>query len=219
VAVSDRLPLVRSVRVALLAAFTAVSCAPRAHPLAGVAPVALRLPRTDLRPGARRIVFQWEYHEQDGFSARGESVARIVAPDSARVDFVVAGGFGGGWAVLIGNDLATPGPDFVRRLVPPAPMLWATLGRLAVPPARDTTARVAGDTLRADIGSDPTWRVTFVGPRLARVERIEGGWIQEWVSRDSTLLHYEHETGHRSLTLRVERTEEVSGFDSSIWRR
>ena len=30
---------------------------------------------------------------------------------------------------------------------------------------------------------------------------------------------YQHESGRRILTLRVQRTEEVNGFDPSIWRR
>lgn len=213
-------PELRAARlVALLGVVTLAACAPRARPLAGAPTPEVRLPNTALPPGARRMVFRWEYREQDGFNAHGEGVARIVAPDSARMDFFVEGGFGGGWALLIGDQLTVPGPDFVRRFIPPAPLLWASLGRVVVPPARDTTARVSGDTLRADIGGDPTWRVTFVGPRLSRVERIDGGRIQEWMARNGDELRYEHETGHRSLTLRVERTEEVSGFDASIWRR
>jgi len=195
------------------------ACAPRARPLAGAPTPVIRLPSTALPNGARRVVFQWDYREQEGFSAHGDGVARVVAPDSARMDFFVQGGFGGGWALLIGDQLTIPGPDFVRRFIPPGPMLWAALGRLTVPPARDTTARVSADTLRADIGSDPTWRVTFVGSQLTRVERIDGGRVQEWIQKDGDTLHYEHETGRRTLTLRIDRTEEVSGFDPSIWRR
>jgi hypothetical protein len=195
-----------------------IGCAPKAQPLAGAPAPSIRFPDTRIRSGARRVVFKWEYKDQDGFSARGEGLARVVSPDSARMDFFVEGGFGGGWAILLGDRLITPGPDLVRRLVPPAPMLWATLGRLAVSPARDTTARVSGDTLRADLVGDPTWRVTFVGPQLTRIERIDGGRITEWVTRDATSLHYENAAARRSLTLHVERTEEVSGFDASIWR-
>lgn len=205
-----------------LAAFVAAAagCAPRAQPLAGTPTPVVRLPSAVIAPGARRIVFKWEYKEQDGgFSGRGEGVARVVAPDSARLDFFVEGGFGGGWAVLVGDQLTVPGPDFVKRLIPPAPLLWAALGRNAVPASSDTTARVSGDTLRADIGRDPTWRVTFAGARLTRVERIDGGRLVEWVVRDGDQLRYQHETGRRSLTLRLERSEEVSGFDPSIWRR
>lgn len=205
--------------VLLGALVVAAGCAPRAGHLAGNVAPEVRLPDTALPSGSQRVTFEWEYREQDGFSARGDGVARIAAPDSARMDFFVTGGFGGGWALLIGDALTIPGPDFVRRFVPPAPLLWAALGRLAVPAAADTTARTSGDTLRADIGREPTWRVTFVGPTLARVERIDGGRIVEWLSRDSTRLRYENETGHRSLTLRVQRVESVSGFDPSTWRR
>jgi hypothetical protein len=212
-----RSDLARRASYALVAA--AVACAPRAQPLGGAPTPQVRLPDTSLPAGARRIVFKWEYREKDGFNAHGEGVARIVAPDSARMDFFVEGGFGGGWAQLIGDELTIPGPDFVRRFIPPAPLLWATLGRVAVPAARDTTARVAGDTLRADIGTSPTWRVTYVGSRLSRVERIDGGRVQEWMTRDGDQLRYEHESGRRSLTLRLERTEAVSGFEASIWRR
>jgi hypothetical protein len=207
----------RLAAVVMIAA--AGACAPRAKPLVGAPAPVVKLPPTALAPGARRIVFKWEYREKEGFNAHGEGVARVAAPDSARMDFFVEGGFGGGWALLIGDDLTIPGPDFVRRFIPPAPLLWATLGRVAVPAARDTTARVAGDTLRADIGDAPTWRVTFVGPSLSRVERIEGGRIQEWMARIGDQLRYEHESGRRSLTLRIERTETVSGFDPSVWRR
>jgi len=209
----------RRLEVTLALLCTLGGCAPRARPLAGTPTPLVRLPSTELSRGARRVLFHWEYKEQEGFSAHGEGVARVVSPDSARMDFFLEGGFGGGWAQLIGDQLTIPGPDFVRRFIPPAPMLWATLGRLSVPPARDTTARMSGDTLRADIGAEPTWRVTFVGPRLARVERVDNGRIQEWVARDGETLRYQHETGRRSLTLHVDRTEEVSGFDPSIWRR
>lgn len=206
--------------VAAACMLTATSaCAPRARPLGGAPVPTLRFPDTRLAPGPRRIVFTWAYQDQDGFSARGEGVGRVVAPDSARMDFFVTGGFGGGWAILIGDQLSVPGPDIVRRLIPPAPLLWATLGRVAVPAAPDTTARVSGDTLRADVGHDPIWRVTFVGPRLVRAERIDGGRVVEWVSREGTTLRYENAAARRSLTLNVQRTEEVGGFDASIWRQ
>jgi len=204
--------------LALCGLAQASACAPRARPLAGAPVPTVRFPDTRLPSGARRVVFTWEFQDQDGFSAKGEGVGRIVAPDSARMDFFLTGGYGGGWAILIGDRLSTPGPDIIRRLVPPAPLLWATLGRVAVPAAADTSARVVGDTLRAEIGGDPRWRLTFVGPQLRRVERVDGGRIVEFVTRDGAALHYENTAARRSLTLHVQRTEEVGGFDASIWR-
>jgi hypothetical protein len=121
--------------------------------------------------------------------------------------------------VLVGDRMTAPGGDMMKRLIPPAPLLWAALGRLAIPAAPDTVMRASGDTLRADVGRDPTWRVTFVGPRLTRVERIAGGRIAEWVQRDSATVRYRHEGERRGLSLDVQRTELVDGFPASIWPR
>ncbi|MGZ8378145.1 MAG: hypothetical protein ACXW61_14140 [Gemmatirosa sp.] len=197
----------------------AAACAPRARPLVGAPVARIALPSTALPVGAQRVVFRWRYEEAEGFAARGEGVARLVAPDSGRLDFFVDGGFGGGYAVLIGDRLTAPGGEMVRRVVPPAPLMWATLGRLALPPAADTTVRASGDTLRADVGRDPTWRVTFIGPRLTRLERIDGGRIMEWVQRDSSAVRYRHEGERRGLSLDVQRTETVDAFPASIWPR
>ncbi|MGZ8493132.1 MAG: hypothetical protein ACXWZS_13120 [Gemmatirosa sp.] len=197
----------------------AAACAPRARPLVGAPVARIALPSTALPVGPQRVVFRWRYEEAEGFAARGEGVARLVAPDSGRLDFFVDGGFGGGYAVLIGDRLTAPGGEMVRRVVPPAPLMWATLGRLALPPAADTTVRASGDTLRADVGRDPTWRVTFIGPRLTRLERIDGGRIMEWVQRDSSAVRYRHEGERRGLSLDVQRTETVDAFPASIWPR
>jgi hypothetical protein len=209
-------------RAALLAALAAVAgagCAPRARPLAGAPTPEVALPSTALAARPQRLVFRWRYDEAEGFSARGEGVARLTPPDSGRLDFFVDGGLGGGYAVLIGDRVSAPGGDMIRRLIPPAPLLWAALGRVALPAAADTVVRSAGDTIRADVGRGPTWRVTFVGGRLRRLERIDGGRIQEWVQRDSSAVRYRHESERRGLSLDVQRTETVDAFPASIWPR
>ena len=49
-------------------------------------------------------------------NGRGDGAARIAAPDSARLDFFLAGGFGGGAAVLDRRLAAHAGlGDLVRR--------------------------------------------------------------------------------------------------------
>jgi hypothetical protein len=196
----------------------ATACAPRLRPLAG-APAPMRLPSAELPPGHRRIVFTWEMRDPE-FHIRGEGVARLAAPDSARLDFFVGGGLGGGRAVLIGQSLRAPGGDLVRRLVPPAPLLWAALGRLALPPAADTAVRIDGSVLRADVGAPPAWRVTFRGDTLLRLDRVSGDRIAEWVERPSPdRVRYRHETARRDLTLVMQRVvEETSPFDATIWR-
>ncbi|MDB4876048.1 MAG: hypothetical protein JWM41_2494 [Gemmatimonadetes bacterium] len=194
------------------------ACAPRLSPLTGVATPAEKLPRNGVPRGHHKIVFNWEF--QDGeMNGRGDGAARIAYPDSARLDFYLGGGFGGGAAVLIGDSLQVPGgPDLVRRIVPPPTLLWAALGRVALPNLPDTVIRVDGSTLRADIGRPAAWRLTFHGDTLARAERVEGGRVAEWVERDGAQVRYRNESSRRSLKLTITRTDEVPEFDASIWR-
>lgn len=204
---------------AALCAVAAAACAPRLQPLPGTPAPELRLPPTALPPQPTKVVFDWQLDDQD-FSARGEGVARLQAPDSARLDFFLAGGMGSGAAVLIGSELRTPpGPDLARRLIPPAPLLWAALGRLQLPPEADTVARVDGDLLRADIGRPVRWRATFRGDFLQRLERVDGDRIVEWVERDADgRVRYRHESSRRALSLSAIRREPSDRFDASIWR-
>lgn len=209
----------RAVLGGALGALALGGCAPRARPLSGVPAPEVALPGAALAPERQRVLFRWRYEEADGFDARGEGVARIAPPDSGRLDFFLDGGLGGGWAVLLGDRLVAPGGGVVQRVIPPPPLMWAALGRLAIPPAADTTVRTAGDTVRADVGRDPVWRVTFVGPRLTRLERIDGGRLVEWVQRDSAAVRYRHEAGRRGLVIEVQRMESADAFPASIWPR
>lgn len=195
-----------------------VGCAPpRVAALPGaLAPVA-QLPRGSLPDGRRKVVFQWELRDGD-ISARGDGVARIASPDSIRLDFFLAGGFGSGAAVMIGDSLVVPGPDMARKLVPPRALLWAALGRFDVPAERDTVVRVDGPLLRADIGVPAHWRATFRGDSLTRLERIDGGRLQEWVARSADQkVQYRNEAARRSLTLVIQRSDAIASFDPSIW--
>jgi len=181
-------------------------------------PAPARFPATVLARGHRRIVFRWEYVDQ-ALAAKGEGVARVASPDSVRLDFFLDGGLGGGYAIVVGDSISTPGGDQVRRYLPPVSLLWAALGRLAVPAVPDTVAKVDGATLRADIGRNPAWRVTFVADRLTRLERIVDGRKLEWVSRDAGDIRYKNERSSRSLTLKISSTDEVPPFDPATWRR
>lgn len=194
------------------------ACAPRARALVGTPVPAARVPAAALPPGHQQVVFRWRYEDPD-MQARGEGVARVAAPDSARLDFFVDPGIGAGYALLIDDALEAPGIGLVRRYLPPPPLLWASLGRLHVPPSADTAARVDGDTIRADIGRAPTWRATFAGDRLVRLERIDDGRVVERVARGADdAVRYDHLGARRSLALTVTRRTEVPPFDATIWR-
>ena len=168
---------------------------------------------------ARRVSLLTQASRGIAVKTRGEGVARLEAPDHARVDLFLGGGFGAAaGAILIGDSLFVPPNSNGRDLVPPAPLLWAALGRLALPALPDTIIRVVGDTLRASLGSPVQWRITSVARELTRVERVSGDRIVEWVDRiPGKQTRYEL-SGRRSLVLDIESQQPVAPFDPSIWR-
>lgn len=180
----------------------------------------MALPRAELPEGRRRIVFRWELSDAD-MVARGEGAARVAPPDSVRLDFFLGGGVGGGAAILIGDRLVLDeqSGDMSRRLVPPPPMLWAALGRLAIANRDKVVAVANAETLQADIGEPVVWRVTFVRDTLTRLERVEDQRVLEWVerSRDGRTLRYRHETQRRALELSITSNSPVGAFDPAIW--
>jgi hypothetical protein len=211
---------------------TLAGCAPAARPLVG-APTRAVLPPTGIPAAPTVLRFTWTYKDET-FEANGDGAVRRQGPDRARLDFFLRNGMAGGYAILVGDSLTVPGIDLVKRMLPPVPLLWASLGRLAVPATPDTVARLDGDTLRADLGAlrgrdasaadGRAWRIAFAGRNLARVERIEGGKVVEWMTRvpgdDGALrLQYVHERGKRRLAIAVSDTTIVEGFDDAIWRR
>lgn len=193
------------------------ACSPKARPLAG-APTPRRVPVAELAPVHRKIVFAWDYSQPE-LRIRGDGVARISPPDSARLDFFV-NGQATGHALLVGDEIRLQGgQEGMRDFLPPAPLLWAALGRLHVPVATDTTVRVDADTLRIDIGHQPGWRATFFDEQLRRLELIDGGRIPQWVSRPAAgPIRYEQPRLRRTLQLTISRDDTVPGFDASIWR-
>lgn len=201
---------------------------PRVQPLSG-SPTTRPLPRAALPSGHTRIIFRWRYSDPE-LDLAGDGRARLAAPDSARLDFVFDKGTGGGFALLIGDTLVAPTASSraLHRYLPSPPLLWAALGRFAVPPGRDTTRRQDGDTLRADVlpgkGLRAAWRAAFVGATLVSLERVGGGRVREIVTRgaDSSgaeIIQYQRLGSSRTLTLTQVQSESVASFNASIWRR
>lgn len=203
------------IRIVILAALV-TACAPRAGTLSGTLAPERTLPRIEMQPGHRRIVFRWDY-EENALIARGEGAIRVAPPDSARVDLFLNGGIALGRAILIGNSLRTTNQDQVQRVLPPPPMMWAALGRLVIPALPDTVVTVDGELVRADIGRPVEWRVTIKGTRLMQLARLNGGRIVELVTRDDGGRLLYEVPGRRKLWLGITRDEEVSPFDAAIW--
>jgi hypothetical protein len=194
----------------------AAACAPRAAPLKGVLAPNRALPQISMASGHRHIVFRWDYQEGD-IAARGDGSIRTAAPDSARLDFFLGGGLGAGGAILIGDSLRSPHADLARRYIPPAPLMWAALGRLAIPALTDTVVRVDGELTRADIGRPLQWRVAIKGDTLVELDHVSGGKITESLTRGANgTLTFQAPGARRSLRLTIIR-EEPGSFDASIW--
>jgi hypothetical protein len=203
-------------RLSVLVIAAAISCVPSAAPLKGVLAPDRSLPTLSLAPDHRHLVFKWEYQEGE-IAARGDGAVRTAAPDSARLDFFLGGGLGAGAAVLIGDSLRSPRADLVRRYIPPTPMMWAVLGRLAIPALADTVVRVDGDLLRADVGNPVQWRVGIRGDTLVELQHISGGKITESLTRGANgVLTYEAPGARRRLELTFLR-DQPGSFDASIW--
>ncbi|MEA2764585.1 MAG: hypothetical protein QOK07_989 [Gemmatimonadaceae bacterium] len=191
-------------------------CTPSAAPLKGVLAPDRALPSIAMPTGHRHIVFRWDYQEGD-IAARGDGSIRTAAPDSARLDFFLGGGLGAGGAILIGDSLRTPHANLARRYIPPAPLMWAALGRLAIPPLQDTVVRVDGELTRADIGRPLQWRVALKGDTLVELDHISDGKITESLTRDANgTMTFQAPGARRTLRLTVIR-EEPGSFDASIW--
>ncbi len=205
--------LSRAAILLLLAAL--VACAPRVRPLTGI-PGPVALPATQLPDGHARLIFRWVYDDPI-FGAKGEGVARLAPPDSVRLDFFVDGGVGSGGAILIADSLKTAAEDG-RRYLPPVPLLWAALGVLRVTGA-DTTMRIDGDTVRAEIGVGEVFRMAFVGRRMVTMSRIEGGRLREQVTLDSSRIAYRNFAARRRLTLTEVRRVPDAPYDPAIWRQ
>lgn len=204
-------------KVALaIAIFLAAACAPRAVPLKGVPAPATALPKIDLVPGHRRLVFRWDY-EENSLIARGEGAIRVASPDSARVDLFLNGGIAVGYAILIGEKLRATNQSQVQKFLPPPPMMWAAIGRLAVPALPDTVVTTDGEMIYASIGRPAAWRVRIRGTRLMQLSRIDNGRIAESVTRDEGGRLLYEVPGRRKLWLGITRDEEVPSFDAAIW--
>lgn len=192
------------------------ACAPRAAPLGGTPAPDRRLPVIELAPGHRHLVFRWDY-EENSLIVRGEGAIRAAAPDSARLDLFLSSGVPVGRAILIGNTMRATNQAQVERFLPPPPLMWAALGRLAIPALPDTVVTVEGEVIHADVGRPVAWRVTIRGNRLMQLARLSGGRIVEVVTRDAGGRLLYEVPGRRKLWLGITRDEEVPAFDASIW--
>lgn len=217
--------------VAAAVAVVGVACAsppppPPPAPPIDAEQVALRLEGTTQPHEPVRIFFQWSMSDRDSrFQGRG--VARIEPPYKARLDLFLSNGETAVRAALVDDDLRLP-EGMPEGFVPPAEMLWGTLGVFR--PGRETALR-SGDALgggkvrltyRRPDGID--LRFTVMGGRIEEIERLKQGSTVERVTitpgdqdRYPSSAAYRDLPAFRELKLTRERVEQVEAFPPDIW--
>ena len=200
---------------------------PPAAPPIDAEGVALRLEATTHLEDPLRIFFQWSLSDRDArFQGRG--VARVEPPYKARLDLFLGNGETVARAALVDDDLRLPAGT-PEGIIPPAEMLWGTLGVFR--PGRDTQL-LGGEALgegrvrlryRRPDGIE--LRFTISGGRVEDVERLRQGQVVERVvvtpgDRDRYPLQgtYRDVAAFRELKLTRERLEEVEAFPPDIWQ-
>jgi hypothetical protein len=189
--------------------------------------VALRLEATTRLEEPLRIFFEWSLSERDArFQGRG--VARVEPPYKARLDLFLSNGETVARAALVDDDLRVP-PGTPEGIIPPAEMLWGTLGVFR--PGLGTAllgGELLGDgrvRLRYRRPDGIELRFTVTGGRIEEIERLRQGQVVERVvmrpgARDRYPLEgtYRDLAAFRELKLTRERLEEVEAFPPDIWQ-
>jgi len=199
--------------------------APPPEPGVDAEQVALRAERATRLEHARRAVFDWEMNER-GSRLSGRGVARMEPPYRVRLDLFLENGETAARAALVDGELRLPeGVD--RRLIPPAPLLWASLGvyhpgagaRLLGGRARD-----GGVGVRYGLAGGGELEYRLRDGRLSGAELLRDGRAGERVElerRDAETLprraRYRELTAFRELTVSIESTERVESYPPEIW--
>lgn len=172
------------------------------------------------------ILFDWRIAEE-GLRLSGRGVARVEAPYRARLDLFLANGEAVAVAVMVDDDLRLP-VTLPGGILPPAPLLWASLGvfRMA-PDATVTRGGVlpdGGRLLEARLASGEEVRYRFARDGMRLAELLEGESVVKRVelTQDGSPVPaeavYRDMAAFRELVITRESVEHVASFPPDIWR-
>jgi hypothetical protein len=173
-----------------------------------------------------QIFFNWVLSEQ-GRLGRGKGVARVQSPNRARLDLYLDDLTTAARAVLV-DDQVSANENLPEGSVPPAELLWATLGVFRPAPGSTLEgARPVGDEteLRYTSAGGRELRFRVRGQQLQRVELREGGSVVHQVvlepgqgtkyPREAT---YQNRAQFRELKFTTTSIEDADAFPVDIWR-
>lgn len=170
-----------------------------------------------------QVTFDWHMTDRDArFSGRG--VLRIDSGYRARVDLF--GPRGETLAAAVVEDgIMRVAPEAAAAMLPPAPMLWASLGVFRRPEdAPLTGTRASGNGISLEYSRDGTaWRFRFEDERLRAAEWTDGSGRRTVELTGTAGLEFPGQavfrdwTEFRELTLRVTDVEERAAFEPDVW--
>jgi hypothetical protein len=216
--------------LALLLASALSACAspppPPPPPTIDAQALALRLEARGQLAGPERILFEWSLSDRNA-RFRGRGVARLEPPYRARLDLFLANGETAVRAALVGDDLRLP-PGAPVGFIPPAELLWGTLG--VFKPSGD--ARLRGAEALADgrtalhyvrpDGIEVRYVVGETG--VQEVERLRQGAVVEQLAvgtagggRYPSEATYRNLPEFRELRLTRQAVEQVESYPPDIW--
>lgn len=190
-------------------------------------------PRPELEADALRattpgrpleLVFSWNLEESDArFSGKGST--RLEPPGRARLDLFGPRGETYLSAVMIDMDLRMPA-GVQDAPLPPAALLWASLGMFRPPVGAELAATTTdGTTVRLDYTrGEERWTfrleegalryAEWVGPRDGKRTIELEGRAEHGLPRTAL---YRDWPAFRSLRLTLEQVHETDGFPADIW--
>ncbi len=186
------------------------------------------LREADTRPRQPiRAVFRWRINEA-GARFTGQGVIRMEPPYRARLDLFLNNGEAVLTAALVDDELRLPGTA-PEGLVPPAPLLWASLGVFR--PGR--LSRLIGGTSVDSTGVRLEYRIPqggeahfrFDNGRATSGELLRGGRVEQTLridwGPDSDIVPqstvYRNLASFRELEIDVEVVEFVESYPPDIW--
>lgn len=171
------------------------------------------------------VIFRWRISEE-GVRLSGRGVARVEPPYRARLDLFLANGEPAAVAVLMEDDLRLP-VTLPGGILPPAPLLWSSLGVFRVGPGAEVYAgdvtEDGGRLFRARLAGGEEVRYRFAGGVMRYAELLQGGSVVKRVelSQDGGSVPaeavYRDMAAFRELVITRESVEHVASFPPDIW--
>lgn len=171
------------------------------------------------------ILFEWTLTEE-GIRVGGRGVARVAPPYRARLDLFLKNGEAVAKAVMIEDDLRLP-MTLPGGILPPAHLLWGTLGVFRSWPGTDILGAEdlmdGSRLLRTRLASGDQVHYSFVDGLMRSAALLDDGtevkrvFLEHDGERVPSRAVYRDMAAFRELIITRESVEYVASFPPEIW--